>query len=158
MHSRLVTMSYDVARLSTVKDARAYLENVKRLGRDDLYAAAFRRLCELSGQEHDDPLVLDFWRAIAAAEEVLREQRGKTVRLSRTRQKIARVGVHKTVEDLAMAKEPSDGFAILTEAGLGDLTAEYLVIKHASKFSPGAITAARDRLANARIAAPEGVR
>ena len=65
----------------------------------------------------------------------LREQRGKTIRLSRTRQKIARVGVHKTVEDLAMSKKASDGFAILTGAGLADLTAEYLVLTYRDRFS-----------------------
>ena len=146
-------MAYDVSRLSTVKDARAYLDNVKRLGRTDLYADAFRRRCELEGAGHDDPLALDFWRAIAAAEQILREQRGKTVRLSRTRQKIERVGVQKTVEDLTLAKHPSDGFAILTDAGLGDLTAEYLVIKHAGQGSAAAGAAARSRLSGAGIAA-----
>ncbi len=147
-------MAYDVSRLSTAKDARAYLDNVRRLGRTDLYAEAFRRLCELEGQDHGDPLVVDFWRAIAAAEQVLREQRGKTVRLARTRQKINRVGVHRTVEDLALSKKPSDGFAILTEAGLGDLTAEYLVLKYESRFSAEAVTVARARLQEGGIAGP----
>lgn len=147
-------MSYDVSRLSNVKDAQAYLDNVKRLGRDDLYAAAFRRLCELSGQNHDDPLDLDFWRAIAAAEEVLREQRGKTVRLARTREKIKRVGVRQTVEDLALKKQPSDGFQILTNAGLGDLTAEYLVLKHAERFTAEAKSCARQRLLDAGVSPP----
>ncbi len=53
-------MAYDVSRLSTAKDARAYLDNVRRLGRTDLYPDAFRRLCELEGQDHGDPLVIDF--------------------------------------------------------------------------------------------------
>lgn len=147
-------MAYDVSRLSNVSDARAYLDNVKRLGRQDLYAAAFRRLCELEGQSHGDALDLDFWRAIAAAEEVLREQRGKTVRLARTREKIKRVGVQRTVEDLALKKQPSDGFAILTGAGLGDLTAEYLVLKHAERFTAEAAAAARHRLESAGVRLP----
>lgn len=150
-------MSYDVSRLSNVKDAQAYLDNVKRLGREDLYPAAFRRLCELSGQNHDDPLDLDFWRAIAAAEEVLRQERGKTVRLSRTREKIKRVGVQRTVEDLALKKQPSDGFAILTGAGLSDLTAEYLVLKHAGRFTAEAVGAARQRLLEAEVPLPPDV-
>ncbi len=148
-------MSYDVSRLSNVKDAQAYLDNVKRLERQDLYPAAFRRLCELEGQNHDDPLDLDFWRAIAAAEEVLRQERGKTVRLARTRAKIKRVGVQRTVEDLALTKQPSDGFAILTGAGFGELTAEYLVLKHAARFTTEAAAAARQRLVSAGVPLPE---
>jgi hypothetical protein len=148
-------MSYDPSRIATAEEARTYLANVRRASREDLVPAAFRRLCELTGQDDTDPLVVDFWRAIAAAEEVLRQQRGKTVRLARTRQKIARVGVHKTVEDLVLATKPSDGFAILAGAGLGDLTAEYLAAKHAERFSPEVVAAARTRLASAGIAGPE---
>jgi hypothetical protein len=116
-----------------------------------------RRLCELSGHPHDDPhdpVVSAFWRAIAAAEEVLRDKRGKTVRLARTRQKIGRVGVHWTVEDLALGKQESEGFRILAENGLGDLTAEYIVLSHAAGFSSAAVIAARGRLEQAGIAPP----
>jgi len=147
-------MAYDVFKLATAEDARAYLNNVRRLGRTDLYPSAFRRLCELEGNDHGGALVVDFWRAVAAAEQVLREQRGKTVRLARTRQKVERVGVHKTVEDLALSKKPSDGFAILTGAGLGDLTAEYLVLKYQGRFSAEALAAAKVRLVEAHIHFP----
>lgn len=147
-------MAIDPAFIDTVDKARNYLANVRKAGRTDLMAAAFRRLCELTGQDDSDPLVVDFWRAIAAAEEVLREERGKTVRLARTRQKIERVGVRQTVEDLVMARKPSDGFAILTGAGLGDLTAEYLAVKHAGQFSAEVAAAARKRLDEAGVVYP----
>ncbi|NUB12942.1 hypothetical protein GAY28_09600 [Azospirillum brasilense] len=151
---------FDPSQIQDVKAARAYLDNVKRLGRDDLYAAAFRRLCELSGQPpddnspEDDSLVLDFWQAIAALEEVLHGQHGKGVRASRTRQKVKRVGVRKTVEDLALSKQESEGFRILTTHGLGDLTAEYLVLKHAGRFSADAVAVARARLVAAAVPVP----
>ncbi len=148
-------MTVDVSRFTTVEEARNYLENVRRLDRKDLYPDAFRRLCELEGKDHSDPLVVDFWRAIAAAEEVLREQRGKTVRLNRTRQKIERVGEHKTVEDLALKKNASDGFAILTDAGLADLTAEYLVLVYRDRFSEKAVEAARTRLVGIGVTLPD---
>jgi hypothetical protein len=147
-------MPFDVSQLRDVEAARNYLANVKRLGRDDLYPAAFRRLCELSGQAHDDPVELDFWRSIAALEEILRNKHGKTVRLSRTRQKIERVGVRQTVEELALSRKESEGFRILAEQGMGDLTAEYLVLKHAAQFAPEAVMAARARLMEAAIALP----
>ena len=145
---------FDVERLRDVTSVRAYIDNVKRLGRTDLFPAAFRRLCELSGEAHDDPVVLEFWRAIAALEEVLRQTRGKTVRLSRTRQKIGRVGVLQTVEDLALAPTASDGFRTLMECGLGDLTAEYIVLRYPDRFSSEAGEAARKRLESAGIALP----
>jgi len=151
---------FDPSRLQDGKAARAYLDNVKRLGRDDLYPAAFRRLCELSAPPpdgdapEDDPLVTDFWRAITALEEVLRDQHGKVVRASRTRQKVKRVGVRKTVEDLALSRAESDGFRILTAHGLGDLTAEYLVVKHAERFPAAAVAAARARLQAAAVTLP----
>lgn len=147
-------MPFDVSQLRDAQVARTYLDKVKRLGRDDLYPAAFRRLCELSGQASDDPLVIDFWRAIAALEDFLRDQHGKVVRASRTRQKVERVGVRRTVEDLALSRQESDGFRILTAHGLGDLTAEYLVLKHAGQFSAEAIAAARARLDEAAVALP----
>lgn len=148
-------MAVDPANLDTIDKARSYLANVRKAGRDDLVPAAFRRVCELAGQDDTDALVVDFWRAIAAAEEVLREERGKTVRLNRTRQKIQRVGVRQMVEDLVTAKKPSDGFGILAGAGLGDLTAEYLAVKHADRFLPEVVEAARARLAEADITPPE---
>lgn len=61
------------------------------------------------------------------------------------------------MEDLALSKKPSDGFAILTEAGLGDLTAEYLVLKYETRFSAEAVTAARARLQEVGIAGPVAV-
>jgi hypothetical protein len=147
-------MSFDVSKLRDVQAARNYLDNVKRLGRTDLYPAAFRRLCELSGQAADDPVTLDFRQAIAALEEILRETHGKTVRLSRTRQKIARVGELQTIEDLTLSREESEGFRILAANELGDMTAEYIVLKHADRFSPAARDAARKRLEAACIALP----
>jgi hypothetical protein len=59
-----------------------------------------------------------------------------------------------TVEDLALAKQESEGFRILTESGLGDLTAEYLVLKRAAQFSTEAVAAARDRLEKAGLPLP----
>lgn len=148
-------MAVDPANLDTIEKARNYLANVRRAGRSDLEAAAFRRVCELAGREDTDALVVDFWRAIAAAEEVLREQHGKRVLLGRTRPKVARVGAHQTIVDLVMSRAPSDGFHILTQAGLADLTAEWLTLKHADRFLPEVREAARARLLAASITFPE---
>ena len=72
----------------------------------------------------------------------------------RTRQKIARVGVLKTVGDLALTTKPSEGFGILVEGGFADLTAEYLVIRHAHRFAEDVVSGARARLELAGVALP----
>lgn len=151
-------MLHDLSHLRDVQSARNYLANVKRLGRTDLYPAAFRRLCELSGGAHDDPVAFEFWRAIIALEEILREARGKTVRLGRTRPKIKRVGELRTIEDLVLAPRESEGFRLLVEHRLGDLTAEYIVLRHPDRFSPAAADAARKRLEGAGIVLPPNAR
>lgn len=65
-------MAYDVSRLSSAESARTYMQNVLARGDMEQHDAAFRRLCELEGRIHGDPLETDFWKAIAALEEILR--------------------------------------------------------------------------------------
>ncbi len=130
---------------------RQFIENANRMDAKDVYAAAFRRLVEILPAADLEPVALDFWRSIHALEERLREERGKTVRLSRTRQKIGRVGVMKTLGDLALASSPSEGFDMLLERGMPDLTAEAVVLRHEREFEPQVVVAARQRLEGAGV-------
>jgi hypothetical protein len=107
----------------------------------------------LRGQD-PDPIVVEFWRAIAALEEVRRETHGKTVRASRTRTKVKKDGVMATIEALVLNKEPSDGFRWLVEAGLGDLTAEHIGARYPAHFSAEALATSKARLAEYGIPAP----
>ena len=43
--------------------------------------------------------------------------------------------------------EPTDGFRLLVEKGLPELTAEFLVVKYATRFPEAAVDAARERMA-----------
>ncbi len=81
-----------------------------------------------------------------ALEEALTEESGKTKRLSRTRQKLGRVGVRQTLTDLAMKPQPSSGFLKLIEFGMADMSAEALVVKYAGDFEDSVVQAARRRL------------
>lgn len=47
---------------------------------------------------------------MCALEQALTEEAGKTKRLSRTRQKLDRVGVRKLLADLSLKPQPSLGF------------------------------------------------
>jgi hypothetical protein len=128
---------------------RNWMANAKRQKRDDVYHAAFRQLCRIEGRNIDDPLEAEFAVVMRALEEALSEESGTTKRLSRTRQKLNRVGVRQTLADLAMKPTPSTGFLKLVEFGMAkELSAEALVIKYSSEFSPDVVDAAKKRLAD----------
>ncbi len=140
-----IAVATDPAKLRTLR------ENAQRLGVPEVEEAAFRRLVEILPEEAPGSIEHDFWKTIHAFEEILRDERGKTVRLSRTRQKIDRVGVMRTLIDFAVSKTPTDGFNMLIERGLPELTGEALVLKHASHFEPTVLEAARSRLEGAGV-------
>lgn len=140
-----------IAHLTDARLLRQFRENAQKLGAPEVADAAFRRLLEILPEEAPGSIEHDFWMTIHAFEEVLRDERGKTVRLSRTRQKIARVGVKQTLIDFAMSKAPTEGFDMLIERDLPELTGEALILKHGESFDPKVRAAAKQRLANAGV-------
>lgn len=135
-----IAVATDPAKLRTLR------QNAQRLGVSEVDDAAFRRLVEILPEGAPGSIEHDFWKTIHAFEEILRDERGKTVRLSRTRQKIDRVGVMRTLIDFALSKTPTDGFNMLIERGLPELTGEALVLKHSGHFEPAVLEAAKSRL------------
>lgn len=127
-----------------------WINNALREGATEVADAARRRMIEVEALSNidssSDPLVLDFWKSITALEQALTAERGKTIRLSRTRQKIARVGVQKTLADLAIQSAPSEGFALLKDRNMLDLSAEAVVLRFADQFDEIVLQAARARL------------
>jgi hypothetical protein len=146
-HAKLIDF---IATCSDVAKLQNWINNAVREGAADVADAARRRLIEVQASTNidnsDDPLVLDFWKSIAALEFALTEERGKTIRLSRTRQKITRVGVQKTLADLALQSTPSDGYFLLLDRCMLDLSAEAVVLRFPDRFSEDIIQAARARL------------
>lgn len=140
-----------IAKSTDAGQIRRIRNNARRLGVPSVEGAAFRRLVEILAQHAPGSIEQDFWQTIHAFEEILSDDRGKTVRLSRTRQKVARVGVKQTLIDLAMKKTPTTGFEMLIELGHGDLTGEALILKHGHTFDADVQGAARRRLENAGV-------
>ncbi len=128
------------------KKLRNWMDSAKRYELPEVYEAAFRRFCQTEGFDVSDPLDREFRSVIVALEVALSEQRGKTVRLGRTRPKLERVGVRQTITDLVNAPQPSAGFLYLIEFGMHDMSAEALVIKYAKEFDERVVEAARSRL------------
>lgn len=135
---------------------RNWIANAEREGAQEVEDAARRRLIEVrASKDVDDPndaIVLDFWKSISALEHELSLERGKTIRLSRTRQKIGRVGVEQTLRDLTLSTQPSEGYHLLCERGMLDLSAEAVVLRYPDRFEPDVLEAARNRLGSGLIA------
>jgi len=100
----MVTNVPDLANEWDKTKLRNWMANAKRLGRNDVYQAAFRQLCRVEGRNIEDPLEAEFAAVMRALEEALTEESGRTKRLSRTRQKLNRVGVRQTPMLLMLAR------------------------------------------------------
>jgi hypothetical protein len=130
----MVTNVPDLANEWDKTKLRNWMANAKRLGRNDVYQAAVRQLCRVEGRNIEDPLEAEFAAVMRALEEALTEESGRTKRLSRTRQKLNRVGVRQTLADLALKPQQSLGFMKLLEFNMADMSAEALILKHRHQF------------------------
>ena len=139
-------MATDPATLTDPQQLRNLADNARARGREDLAFDCLVRIAELAGQSYDPGIEREFWQAINVAEELRSFETGKTARLSRTRQKVVRVGVVATVRDLAKARKTTEGFRILVAGGRPDLTAEAIAIRHPECFDKDVLDAARAKL------------
>ncbi len=121
---------------------RVWIKNAQTKGAKDVADAAFRQLIAVMPSEKSGTVEFDFWRTIHAFEHTLSEERGRTTRLSRTRQKVTRVGEVKTLKDWALSNKQTDGFDMLLERGMPELTGEAIVLRHPDKFDSDVIDAA----------------
>lgn len=130
---------------------RQIAENARRASRPDVERAALLHLYAILPAAEPGTLEHDVWQSIFALEDALKKERGKTVLLSRTRQKIARDGEHKTVADL-IKKRPSEGFRMLIERDMPELTFEAVALRHPAQFQEGLRRMAENRLRDAGFA------
>jgi len=134
---------------------RALIANAQRMGSAAVEEAAFARLVAVQPEAEPGSFEHDVWQSIYALEELLREERGRTTLLSRTRQKIAKDGEAVTVADLTLKPDPSDGFYMLVERGRLDLLFEAVALRHPARFEPQVLDAARARIELAQSTAAQ---
>jgi hypothetical protein len=140
-----------IAKCEDPAQLRTMIANAKARGEAEVALAAFRRLLLVSPSEAPGTVEHDMWQTIFAFEHLLKEERGKTTLLARTRQKINRVGVIETLKDWAAAKQETEGFCMLLDRGLPELTGEAIVLRHPQLFPRAAVDAARARLVAAAV-------
>lgn len=140
------------------KALRQIAVNARGKGELTVARAAELRLYAVLPSEEPGTFEHDVWQSIHALEGTLTAERGKTTRLGRTRQKIARVGEFETIRDLILGVKPSDGFFMLIEREMVDLTFEAVALRHPDRFDREALNAAATRLEAIGIAACNDVR
>jgi hypothetical protein len=134
--------------ISSCTDAsklRQVASNAHAQGNAIVREAARRKLYEVLPSEAPGTVEYDVWQSIYALEDTLTQERGKTTRLSRTRQKIKRDKEIQTVADLVL-RRPSEGFYMLVERNLPELTFEAVALRHPGKFEQPVLKAAAARL------------
>jgi hypothetical protein len=134
-----------ISRKTDPDELRLLMARAKEKGIKEVHEAAFRRLVEVLPTAAPGTIEHDFWKSITAFEEILTAERGRTTRLGRTRQKVQRVGVAQTLSDWATGGA-SQGFDMLIDLGLPELTGEAVVLRHSDHFEHAVVTAARERL------------
>lgn len=129
---------------------KTLIANARKLGNDEVRHAAQLKLYALLPSAKPGTVEHEVWQSIYALEGALAEERGKTVLLSRTRQKIARDGEIKAVADLVTGKA-TEGFTMLIDRNMPELSFEAVALRHPERFEPAILEAARKRLSAAGV-------
>ncbi|MGR9058976.1 hypothetical protein ACU8NH_24260 [Rhizobium leguminosarum] len=136
---------------SDAKKLRQFAANARREGLEAVARAAELRLYEVLPKEKPGSFEHDVWRSIYALEGSLTSERGKTTRLGRTRPKIAQLGELETVKDLILRKKASEGFFMLIDRHMAELTFEAVALRHPAKFDDPVLEVAAARLRSVGI-------
>jgi hypothetical protein len=128
------------------KSLRQIAFNARQKGELAVAHAADLRLYAILPSEAPGTLEYDVWQSIHALEGTLSTERNKTTRLGRTRQKISRVGELQTIKDLILGAKPSEGFFMLIDRKMANLTFEAVALQHPDRFDSAVLNAAIERL------------
>jgi hypothetical protein len=134
------------------KKLRQIAQNADANGEAELAQAARLKLYSILPGEQPGTIEYAVWQSIYALEDVLKQERGKTILLSRTRQKIGRQGVTQCVADLVLGSA-SEGVRMLQERRMLELSFENIALQFPDKFDARVLEAATRRLHDAGFSA-----
>lgn len=142
-----------------IKKLQNWIYNAKKTNNSEIATAAFNRLVkvapninnELDKVYNENSVEYDFWKTIHAFEQILKEEKGKTILLARTRQKVKKIGEIAIIKEWSSSPEQSDGFKMLVERNRPDLLGEAIAIRHPNIFSEEIINLAKAKLEAAGI-------
>ncbi len=154
MEPKLQKMMLFVDHCSDPKKLRQIAKNAEEQGAEDLAQAARKKLYSILPADEPGTIEHAVWQSIYALEDVLKQERGKTIMLSRTRQKIARQGETQCVADLVRGPA-SEGFRMLLDRNLLELSFEAVALRFPEKFDAELLDAAKVRLSDVGYSIPD---
>ncbi len=109
---------------------------------------ARRRAVELRAISYGSTkeIELELLKALYAYEEVLTEKNKKTTRASRTWQMINKYGIISAAERAVDKPIERNGYKILVQMGMQDLTFESVIVRYPDSFKEEVVMRARERL------------
>ena len=135
-----------VAEMDDVDKLRNLMANADRMGVAPVRDAAFRRLALVQTEGEPGTIEHDTLQTIHAYEQLVREELGKSKRLTRTRMKLTKSGAANALADLPATTADYAAFETLKARGLDDLTGEAVILRHPDAFDAETRDAAQARL------------
>ena len=120
--------------------------NARKQGNIEVERQASLRLYQVLPSSDPDTFEFDVWKSIHALEDTLTIERCRTTRLQRTRNAIKDESELATVKKLLMKASVSEGFGMLRDRRMLDLTFEAVALRHPELFSDEELSRARQRL------------
>lgn len=151
-------MAADPSTMTDPKRIRVLMQNALDRNEEGLARLCLRRIFELGGEGHPDPLVQRLWQVVTAYEETMKAKHGRAKRETKLRKQIETKGPLLALAALATAKDVTPGFLTVIDAGMAEFTGEYLVLEYADSFEDNVVQAARTRLEGFGVALPKGWR
>ncbi len=139
-----------ISEYTSDEELSSIMESAKQTNNKELWWECLRRRCELKrlAISEEGSLLEPEFDAVMLAYETLQAEfrRRRDYRAIRTWKMVENRGVKSVIEKWAMNKQKGPAFKVLIDHEAYDLTAEYVVLKYKTEFSPEAVTAARESL------------
>ncbi len=141
-----------IAAETDTKKLKNWMVNGEKHGKREIVAAVANRVAELEGFDYSDPIEREVYQALKVAEACATLKNGKTTRLSRTRQKLAKeTPLEFTKWVLRPSMKTTQGFDILHEYNLLEHTCEAIALRHPHNFTDDELATAKERLERAQL-------